>query len=368
MSGRPVHVRSLLRPDVWSRREYEAPDTVDEVAARRGLDPAVILKLDQNENPFGCSPRVAEALARCQRYHIYPDPLASECRRATAAYAGAPVDRVVMGNGADEVIEVLFRLFLTPGDSVLSFVPTFGYYATVAGACGAEVSPTERRSDWSIDVDSAISTLTPRTKIIVVASPNNPTGNLTPLADLERLADTGRLLIVDEAYFEFAGSTALELALVADNIVVLRTYSKWAGLAGVRAGYGILPEWLVPQYLKFKPPYGVSVPAMAAVVASLDDREYLMSTVRLIQQERERIVSLLPELGYLSPWPSAANFALVDLARGNGLALSAGLEQLGIMVRTYSHPRLARSFRFSLGKPEQNDRLLKALAEVGDRL
>jgi histidinol-phosphate aminotransferase len=368
LSARRADVRSLLRPDVWARREYEAPETVESVAAKRGLDAASILKLDQNENPFGCSPRVAESLSRCDRFHIYPDPLARECRAAIAGYAGAPVERVVMGNGCDEVIEVLFRLFLSPGDSVLSFGPTFGYYATVAGTCGASVKALDRRADWSVDVDAALSSLDERTKVIVVASPNNPTGNLTALDDLARLAGSDRLLIVDEAYFEFAGSTAIPLALSKDNVAVLRTFSKWAGLAGMRAGYGILPEWLVPQYMKFKPPYGVSVAAMVAVLASLEDRAYLLGTVDVICRERERLFGLLRQPGYLLPWPSSSNFLLVALARGDGEAVRLALEERGILVRTYSDARLARAVRFTVGRPEQNDRLVQALAEVRETI
>jgi len=361
-------VRSFLRPDVWAREPYEAPETVAAMAARLGLDASSVLKLDQNENPFGCSPKVNEALARCERFHIYPDPLASECRAGIAEYAGAPFERVMAGNGADELIEVLFRLFLRPGDNVLSFPPTFGYYATVAGACLAEVRSVARQADWSIDVDAAIASIDDRTRVIVVASPNNPTGNITPVRDLERLADTGRLLIVDEAYFEFAGVTALPLALARENVVVLRTFSKWAGIAGLRAGYGVLPEWLVEQYLKLKPPYGMSIAAMIAVSASLADRRYLLQTVELLKRERERLIERLRGLDFASPWPSAANFVLVSLTRGDAESVRLGLERRGILIRTYTNARLARSIRISVGRPEQNDRVIAALKEVGETL
>ena len=368
MSADRSGVRTLLRPDVWARREYEAPEPVAAFAARHGFAAADVLKLDQNENPFGCSPRVREALARCDEYHIYPDPIARECRSALAGYTGAPGERIVAGNGSDETIEVLFRLFLSPGDRVLSFPPTFGYYATVAGTCWAEVVPCARTRDWAVDVDQALARIDDRVKLVVAASPNNPTGNLMPPADLARLADTGRLLIVDEAYFEFAGSTALELALSRDNVVVLRTFSKWAGLAGVRAGYGILPAWLVPEYMKFKPPYGMSVPAMVALLASLDDREYLLGTVAVLRAERDRLLAALPAVGYLRPYPSVANFILCELTRGTAAGLRGALERRGILVRTYSDPRLAKSIRFSVGRPEQNDRLLAALIAIRSEL
>ncbi len=358
-------VRDLLRPDVWELQEYAAPEPLEEFAARRGLAVESVVKLDQNENPYGCSPRVREALARCQRFHIYPDPLARRCRALLEEYVGVSRDRLAVGNGSDELIEVLFRLFLQPGDRVLGFTPTFGYYSTVAGTCAARFVGVPRRDDWTVDVEAALAALDDRTKIVVVASPNNPTGTLTPLADVERLLETGRLVIVDEAYFEFSGQTALSLTEEHDNLVILRTFSKWAGLAGLRVGYGVFPAWLLPQLYKLKPPYGLGVAGMVALEASLEDAAYLRHTVELIVAERARLARRLAETGYLRPYPSAANFVLCDLLRGDAATVRRRLEDEGILVRAYSDPRLRRTLRFSVGKPEQTDLLIDALERIG---
>jgi histidinol-phosphate aminotransferase len=361
-------VQSLLRPDVWALREYAAPEPLEEFAARQGLPVEQVLKLDQNENPYGCSPKVQEALARCQRFHIYPDPLARRARSLLEAYVGVSRDRLAVGNGSDELIEVLFRLFLSPGDRVLSFTPTFGYYGTVAGTCAAELVGVPRRRDWTVDLDAGLAALDDRTKVIVVASPNNPTGTLTSDEDIRRLLATGRLVIVDEAYFEFSGRTALPLADAYDNLVILRTFSKWAGLAGLRAGYGVFPEWLLPQLYKLKPPYGMSVAAAVALEASLEDADHLRHTVDLIVQERERLARLLAETGYLRPYPSAANFILCEVRRGSAPEIRHRLEDQGILVRAYSDPRLASTLRFSVGRPDQTDRLIEALRRIGDAI
>jgi len=361
-------VRSLLRPDVWDLREYAAPEPLEEFAARRGLAVDSVLKLDQNENPYGCSPRVQAALGRCRRFHVYPDPLARRCRALLESYVGVSRERLAVGNGSDELIEVLFRLFLQPGDRVLSFTPTFGYYSTVAGTCAAELVGVPRRSDWSVDVEAGLAALDDRAKVIVVASPNNPTGTLTPLEDLRRLLATGRLVIVDEAYYEFSGQTALPLAEEHDNLVILRTLSKWAGLAGLRVGYGVFPEWLLPQLYKLKPPYGLSVAGMVALEASLEDAAYLRRTVELIVAERARLASLLADTGYLRPYPSAANFVLCDVLRGDAPTIRRRLEEEGILVRAYSDPRLRSTLRFSVGRPEDTDRLVEELKRIGEEI
>lgn len=362
------NVRDLLRPDVWELRAYAAPEPLEEFAARQGLDVDSVLKLDQNENPYGCSPRVQEALSRCQRFHVYPDPLARRCRALLESYVGVSRERLAVGNGSDELIEVLFRLFLRPGDRVLSFTPTFGYYPTVAGTCAAEFAGVPRRDDWSVDVEAGLAALDDRTKIVVVASPNNPTGTLTPLEDVRRLLETGRLVVVDEAYFEFAGRTVLPLAEQYDNLVVLRTLSKWAGLAGLRVGYGVFPAWLLPQLYKLKPPYGVSVAAMVALQASLEDVAHLRQTVELIVAERGRLAASLAQTGFLRPYPSAANFILCDVLRGDPTEIRRELEERGILVRAYSDPRLRKTLRFSVGRPAHTDRLMAALHEIGARL
>ena len=359
-------VRALLRPDVWDLTEYAAPEALEVFAARVGIPVEEVAKLDQNENPYGCSPKVNEALARCGRFHVYPDPGAADCRAALEGYVGVSRARIVVGNGSDELLEVIFRLFLKPGDRVMGFAPTFGYYASAAAFCGAEFAGLPRRADWSVDVDAAIAALDERTKVVIVTSPNNPTGNLTPLADVERLLATGRLVISDEAYFEFAGQTALALTERYENLVVLRTFSKWAGLAGLRAGYGVFPNWLIPQVHKLKPPYGMSVAAMVALEASLADAEHLRRTVDLIVAERERLIELLPSVGYLRSYPSSANFVLCECERGTPKDIRRALEDHGILVRAYSDPLLARQIRFSVGKPEHTDRLIAALKVIGE--
>ena len=153
--------------------------------------------------------------------------------------------RIAVGNGADELIEVLSRLLIDQGDAIVSAVPSFGYYQTVAEMSGAEYRQVERGSDWQIPVDELVAECQRGVKMLLIGSPNNPTGDTIGTSELLRLVEAPCLVVIDEAYFEFSKETALDTALSRENVVILRSFSKWAGLAGLRIGYGIFPEWLV---------------------------------------------------------------------------------------------------------------------------
>jgi histidinol-phosphate aminotransferase len=345
---------------------YPAPQPLEEFAAARGIAPEQVLKLDQNENPYGCSPRALEALGRFGWYHVYPDPEHTQLRHRLAAYTGADVSSIVVGNGSDELIELLLRVFIEPGDRVVSAAPTFGYYDTAASAAGAEYVAVPRGAAFELDPDVVVAAVTERTKLILLASPNNPTGNAAPLETIRALSRLDVLVVVDEAYFEFHGTTALDLLTSgeADNVAVLRTFSKWAGLAGLRLGYGIFPPDLVRAIRSVQPPYSVGQAADVAGIASLDDAAYLRSTVARIVAERERLRAGLDGVGYLRTYPSDANFILCDVIGRSAAAVQDALTERGILVRRYGSPRLENCLRISVGRPEQGDRLLAALREI----
>ena len=359
-------VSRLLRPNLAGLTAYPAPQPLEDFARSLGVKPEDVVKLDQNENPYGCSPRVREALAAFPWYHVYPDPDHRALRERLGEYTGADPNAIFVGNGSDELIELLLRLFVEPGDRVISASPTFGYYATAAEVTGADYRTVPRGPRFELVVDAIAEAVNDRTKLIFVASPNNPTGNATPMADVERLLGLDALVVVDEAYFEFCGQTALPLLRDgADNLVVLRTFSKWAGLAGLRLGYGIFPRSLRSVVAAAKAPYSVSQAAEVAGLASLDDLDYLRSTVENILAERDRLARGLAQTGLLAPYPSDANFLLCEAQRLSAADLQEELTRRAILVRRYESSRLENCLRVSVGTPEQNDRLLAALSEIG---
>jgi len=362
-----MNVEQLIRPDVSTMEPYTPIFPFDVLAARLGRAPDDIIKLDANENPYGPPPRVRAALADLPYVHIYPDPESRALRTALADWTGLPADLLLAGAGVDELIDLTMRLFLQPGDAILNCPPTFGMYAFDAASVGARVISVPRRPDFTLDLDAVEEAVYQhRPKLIFVASPNNPDGGWLPDADLERLLALPIVVILDEAYVEFAGPGLSRIRQVPhhDNLIVLRTFSKWAGLAGLRVGYGAFPSTLMPHLWKIKQPYTVSIAASNAAIVALEDRAWLEQKVALIVKERERLVRLLKDILYLRSYPSRSNFVLCRVVGRDAHQLKLSLEREGILVRYFDKRGLSDHIRISVGKPDHTDALIVALRRL----
>lgn len=400
-------VKRLFRPELSSLDPYVPIHPFEVVSRRLGRPAEQIVKLDANENPYGPSPRAIEAMAAYRWHHVYPDPQSAELRQALAEFLGVPVERILAGQGADELIDLIGRLFLAPGDAIVDCPPTFGMYAFCAAVNGACVINVPRRADFSIDVPAiervaaplpdggyddtawldsiqincgqpdeidaaavANPFSLPKPKLLFLCSPNNPDGGLIAAADLERLLKLPLVIVLDQAYVEFAGPEASFLEWVAryPNLIVLRTFSKWAGLGGLRVGYGVFPPAIVEQLWKIKQPYNVNVAGAQAALASLADRDTLMGNVARLVAERQRLVAELERFSFLQPVAgSRANFVLCRVIGRDARALKLALEQQGVLVRYFAKPGLENCIRVSAGRPEDTDALVAALS-VAPRL
>lgn len=330
-----------------------------------GVPQEQIIKLDGNENPYAPSQRVKEVIANFPDYNIYPDPDHRILRQRIAEYTGLSADHIVPGSGADELIDLIFRLFIETGDEVITMPPTFGMYefdAQIAGGTTIEVS---RKDDFSLDIEKILSAITPKTKVIICASPNNPTGDLIPQNDLIKILETKVPTIIDEAYYEFAGSSVSKLILAHENLIVLRSFSKWAGLAGLRVGYGLMSPPLASMLFVIKQPYNVNAAGQRGAEESLQDKDFLLESVQKIVAERERLAPLLKATNFLEPYPSTANFILCKVTNGDAQEISNALRKRGVFIRYFDNPRLRNHIRISIGTPEQSNTLLKVLEEVG---
>lgn len=372
----------LLNPHLAGLEEYTPIQPFEVLSKRLGIPAEQIVKLDANENPYGPLPAVAEALAEYPYYHIYPDPQQSELREALSRFVGVPAAYILPGQGADEMLDYLCRLFLAPGDAIINTPPTFGMYSFDAKLEGAQVVDVWRREDYSVDVagiekildigdlpslpDAPISnTQSPIPKLLFLTSPNNPSGTWLPDADLRRLLALPVMVVLDEAYVEFANlPSRAGWVLEYDNLIVLRTFSKAAGIAGLRLGYGIFPAWLMPHLWKFKQPYNVNVAATVAGIASLRQVDQIWVVVEKLKTERERLHAGLSAIPYLRPYPSEANFVLCRVEGRDAAGLKQALERQGILVRYYNKAGLDNCIRISVGRPEQTDRLLAALSSL----
>jgi histidinol-phosphate aminotransferase len=355
----------FIRPDLASFGGYSAATSPETLEGKTEVAVDDIIKLDANENPYGCSPKVGPALADYQHYHVYPDDGQARLRQVLAGYVGVDAGHIVAASGSNRLIDLLLRLLVTPGDEVISCVPTFGIYSFSTELCGGTLVEVPRDQDFAVDVGAVRAAITGRTKIIFLANPNNPTGTPVAREDVLELADTGVPVLVDEAYYEFSGETVAPLVPAHGNLMVLRTFSKWAGLAGLRVGYGLFPTLVADYLLRIKIPYNVNVAALVAVEESLKDIEYLRIQVKAIVTERGRLFRELGKLEWLRPIPSAANFVLCRVLRGEARELHSRLRKKGILVRYFDQPRLQNHIRISVGKPEHTDALIRALRQIG---
>ena len=353
----------FVRPHLLSLKGYEAVEPPEILASRAGIPEPEIVKLDANESPYGPSPRVTEAMPGVSRVHLYPDPAQIAMRTAVGRYLGVDMEQVVIGNGSDEIIDLVFRTVLEQTDRVLICVPTFGMYEFTAQVCGASTVEVQRDAEFQINVDAVVSAVDKHTKIITVASPNNPSGNAVPREIIERLLELDAIVMVDEAYAEFGGQSVVGLVKDYPNLIVLRTLSKWGGLAGLRAGYGVMETDMADLLLRAKPPYNVNQATEHAILVSLSDTATLNQRVAAIKEERERMFNALAKLPGVKPIPSDANFILCNVQNGQGKAIYDGLARRGVFVRYYSRASMADYLRISVGTAGQTDRLLEALAQ-----
>jgi histidinol-phosphate aminotransferase len=366
-------MRRLWRSVLDGVAPYDAGKPLDAVARELGIDS--VLRLSANENPLGPSPRVVEAIRReAPRAHLYPDGGCTAVRRALADRLGVSPESIVVGNGADELLAMLARASLDPGDEVVVPKPAFEPYGTEATLSGAIVVSSPLRG-YDQDLDDMRGRVTARTKCVILCTPHNPAATIVRRGPLERflrgLGDDPPLVILDEAYRDFCDDAdtpdGVALQERHPTLISLRTFSKIAGLAGMRVGYAIARPEHIERLNRVRAPYNVNRLAQIAAVAALDDAAHLERTREVVLTERPRLQAALAERGAPSP-PSQANFVLVNVgARAD--TLRAALFKAGILVRDGAGVGFPGHLRIAVGTAEQNRRLLEKwdAATLGSR-
>ena len=365
-----------IRPHLESLPPYTPIEPFEVLSTRLGRAPSQIVKLDANENPYGPVSAVRQELGNLDFPHIYPDPESRALRTALEDFTGVSADYLLAGAGADELIDLLMRVLLEPDDRILSCPPTFGMYSFDGELNAARVIEVPRNKDFSLDVDEIRKAVElHRPKILFLATPNNPDGSLLDTKVIDELLRLPVLVVLDEAYIEFAGqSLGAGLSRIREvpsreNLIVLRTFSKWAGLAGLRVGYGAFPGWLMPTLWKAKQPYNVNVAASVAAITSLRHVDELMEVVEKLKLERARLLSALQEFPYLKPYTTRANFILCQVLGRDAAQLQNRLaDEYGIFIRYFNKPGLRDHIRISVGRPPDTDALLEALKKESDVL
>ena len=319
--------------------------------------------LSDNTNLWGAPPAATRALRDLADggFTRYPSAYAAELKEAIATYAGVDESRIVTGCGSDDILDSAIRAFAEPGDRVAFCAPTFAMIPIFARLNGVETVALPMTPAWDIDADALART---DARIIYVCSPNNPTGTTASRAALERLiVHASGVVILDEAYAEFADDARLDLAATSDRVLVVRTMSKAFGLAGLRVGFAVGPAALVAEVEKSRGPYKVSIAAERAAVAALrQDRTWVTERIAEARVARSRLAESLRASG-LSPLPSQANFLLVPVPRA--IAVARRLRELGVAVRAFEAlPGVGDALRITAGPAPMMDRLLTALEEA----
>jgi histidinol-phosphate aminotransferase len=369
-------LEDLMRPEILRMTPYVPIKPFHVLSQELGIPQDKIIKLDANENPYGASPKALLALQGLSaETPIYPDPTSGDLRERLAEALGVTSDQVVVGAGADELIELLFKLFVAPGEAIVNCPPTFGMYTFCAAIAGAKEVIVERDDQYRLDAEAIeVTALEHHAKLILLCAPNNPDGGYITPDILERLLRLDAIVVLDEAYVafaepdlqaEFGEDNSGRLVAQHPNLVVLRTFSKWAGMAGLRCGYGIFAPEITRFLMTIKQPYNVNVAARAAALASLDDLDILKARVNAMLTERDRLYAALGGLDYLKPVSNShANFILVEVLDRPAKELKAALDRRGVMVRYFAKPRLENHIRISLGTPEQTGILIDTLKEL----
>jgi histidinol-phosphate aminotransferase len=357
----------LVAKHIAALTPYPPGKPIEELERELGI--AGSIKLASNENPLGPSPRALEAIsANLSRLHRYPDGSAYYLRRKLADRLGVSPANIVFGNGSNEIIDLAIRTFMLPGQEAVIPEPTFLMYGKFLAASGCRCRKVGLGPELRIDLGAMLEAGR-RARLFIINNPNNPTGTLISRAEFDDFLGAlppSAIVLLDEAYIEFAGAADTPRGLdyldhPCGRIICLRTFSKMYGLAGLRIGYGLMPEQLASYVERVRQPFNVNSLAQAAALAALDDEEHFRRTLELTARGLEYLQAQVERLG-LEYVPTHTNFFLVKV--GDGQALYERLLREGVIIRSMKAYSLPEYIRVSVGLPEENERLVRTLARV----
>lgn len=322
-----------------------------------------VIKLNTNENPYLPSPKALQVLRELasELLRRYPHPMAKEFREAASQVLNVPADWILVGNGSDDLLTMIIRACSEPGRRVVYPMPTYVLYRTLAQIQDADIVEVAYPDDYSLPTEELIEA---GGAITFIARPNSPSGTTVPIEQLEKLASQlSGILVVDEAYVDFAESNALELVKTFDNVIVLQTLSKGYSLAGLRLGFGIANPALLSGLIKVKDSYNVDAVACAVGAAAIADQSHKRTNAQKVKESRQWMANELTELGFYV-FPSEANFLLARSPSEDAESLYKSLKDRHILVRYFNQPRLTDKLRITVGTPQQNESLINALREI----
>ncbi|MDA4135167.1 MAG: histidinol-phosphate transaminase [Thaumarchaeota archaeon] len=334
-----------------------------EIAAKAGLKPEQVVRLDTNASQYRPSAAMKELARLLPKTSVndYPDTSYHGLAEGLSRYTGKAPERIVVTNGADEGLDIVTKVFIDKDDEVVIPTPTYSMYGIGARLMGARVRTVPRKANFELDVEKMLEAVGPRTRLVFLCNPNNPTGNFSPLAEVERIAkESGVAVLVDEAYFEMSGKTAIDFTDSYENVIVCRTMSKAFSMAGVRVGYLVAKEETVTEMNKVRPPNSLSVLSVILGEAGLANLGEMRKNVRATVRERQRLYERLLDMKEsLLTFPSETNFILFKPKHAGADRVHQRLMERGLVLRNLSHVRgVENCLRTTVGTPQTNRRLL----------
>lgn len=362
-----MSIESFANQHVLELVAYQPGKPIEETARELGLDPHDIVKLASNENPLGPSPKAVEAVSRAAAgVNIYPDGAAFRLRSAIAEFCGVEFDQTVVGTGSSEVIELMCHALLNPQAEVVAARHAFSMYTVMSQLFGSTYVEVPNKPDWTHDLNGFLNAITDRTRIVFITNPTNPVGTVVTQQEIDEFMDKVPehvLVCFDEAYREFSDNPPDTLKFVREgrNVIVLRTFSKAYGLAGLRVGYGVAPEHITGMLHKARAPFNLHVLAQEAALAALEDADHVRRTVENNAAGMRFYEQAFKEMG-LEWIPSQGNFILVKV--GQGKKVFNDMLAKGVIVRAQDGYGLPEWIRISIGTPAENARCLEVLRKV----
>jgi histidinol-phosphate aminotransferase len=351
---------------------YVPGKSISEIAEAHNLEPEDIIKLGSNENPLGPSPRAVKAVCeKSETMHRYPESDLSALTQELSAYNNiAPEKIIIAGDGADEILDIMAKTFIEPGDEFIVHIPTYMYYEYTLGIHGAKpIFASWNIEKNKLDVDSVLNALSEKTKIIFLCTPNNPTGGIIDREDIITVLNaTKALVVVDEAYYEFSGANNQDLIDQYDNLFIVRTFSKVMGLAGMRIGYGLSNPQIIEYMHRVKPVFSLTSLSQIAALETLKDREYIEKSIEMSIKSREYLYTELKKLNKIKVFRSYANYLLVDIRETGKTSgeMTDLLMETGVIVRNCSSFRGLDDYyiRISVGTMEEDAKFIKIFKKL----
>ncbi|MGQ9609242.1 MAG: histidinol-phosphate transaminase [bacterium] len=361
--------KRLAKEGVLSIRPYEPGKPIEEVSRELGIPEQDIIKLASNENPIGPSPLGIKAIIDCaDQVNLYPDGDCYYLKNDLAEYLKVKPENLIMGNGSNDVLQIIADTFITPDDEVIYSRHAFVVYSLVTQVADAKAVIVDMK-DYTHDLQAMADAITDKTKVIFIANPNNPTGTMVTSEQVEQFmkrVPDDVVVVFDEAYYEYVTRSdypqTLKYIQDGRTVITLRTFSKIYGLAGLRVGYGITRPDIVEVLNKVRQPFNVSMVAQAAARASLKDKEHVAKSIKINSEGKEFLYKELEKMG-LDYVPTEANFILIHVGRSGTEVMSKMLKK-GVIVRPVGGYELPNSIRVTIGTPQQNQKFISALKEV----